>query len=250
MDAGFHVFDKFMNNYGLMKCDQFNPYAASLVFNEVFDTEHQTRLEALRRLMGRDSTSLVKIAHGKRRKVFRVLDNGTPTGFLVKLLQDRDPSGWWQRLSRRVLGALRLDENSREWRALTGSWGDEVRQFIPRAYARGGHGENSIIIVEEVTWSGNAAPLLNPPEGVDVERTIDRLWSMAMTFADNHFVCNDLNQANVVMTDKDGVERPVLIDGFGNNHPIPYPVFSKKLNARKIMRRTGRIVSRLETSAR
>ena len=59
---------------------------------------------------------------------------------------------------------------------------------------------------------------------------------------ESHIAVSDLNLGNFV---HDG-ERFVLIDGFGNNNPIPFKTLSKRLNRRSKLGRFKRLRERIE----
>ena len=73
----------------------------------------------------------------------------------------------------------------------------------------------------------------------DLEITLEKIL-------ESHIAVSDLNLGNFV---HDG-ERFVLIDGFGNNNPIPFKTLSKHLNRRSKLGRFKRLRERIERCKR
>lgn len=152
-----------------------------------------------------------------------------------------------------LLRMLRLDENAREWRFLSRNHDRaSTHRFFPRPIARGISAGLSTIIVEGVYLRGRPCDIgeyvqcASTAELNQLHRRLDELQELMVS---HHMVCNDLRISNIVIRGEGGVHCPVVIDGFGNNLLVPYPVFSKRLNGRKIERRIKRLKARL-TSAR
>lgn len=144
---------------------------------------------------------------------------------------------------------FRLDENSREWRFLVKySRFDELAHLMPKPLAQGQVDGAKAILVERVTWQGEQLNALQfaqqatPDQKIQMGVCIDEI---SEKFGRHHIVCNDIAAQNLMVSNKFGKLSLVVIDGFGNNHLIPYPIFSKTLNARKIARRLNRTKQRL-----
>jgi hypothetical protein len=159
-----------------------------------------------------------------------------PLDYLLEL----KPNGflWW---------LIRCDENSRERRALTKLHKHpEFRNHFPALISRGNVNGHSAIVVSKSSLSSEITPIESYVEEYKFDDALrSQLEKLCAVMCDNHILCNDISLSNVVVSDKSGTIVPVVIDGFGNNHLIPYPVISKRLNAVKLNRRFGRMFKRL-----
>lgn len=190
------------------------------------------------------------VRQGTWRIVVPVIVEGEADVFVAKVL--RDPPQL-NRFIKFGVDAFRrftaLDENSREWRFLKKhSKNPKLADLLPNPLARGVVDGKKAILVQRVTWEGQQLNMTQfvqqatREQKLQLKACIDEIIDFFGRF---HVVCNDINASNMMVSDKNGTLSIVVIDGFGNNHLIPYPIFSKTLNARKVARRLNRTKQRL-----
>ena len=146
---------------------------------------------------------------------------------------------------------IRCDENSGERRALIKLHKRrDLRHHFPTFISHGKVNGRTAIVVTKASVAGEVRSLKSHvmEHGLD-ERLRGQLEELCTSMCDRHIVCNDISANNITLSDQSGALVPMIIDGFGNNHLIPYPVFSKRLNARKLRRRFGRTIKRLDALA-
>ena len=197
-----------------------------------------------------DKQNDAQILYGSRRMVVPVFVEGEASRFVAKIL--RDPLSATQPLKKAIMHLrlyIGLDENSREWRFLKKHrQNEELTHLLPMPLARGSVDGAKAILIERILWEQKQISLdafarkARADEKAIIGRCIDNIVEL---FGRNHVVCNDIDERNIMVSDKSGKLSLVVIDGFGNNHLIPYPIFSKTLNARKIARRLNRTKQRL-----
>lgn len=108
-------------------------------------------------------------------------------------------------------------------------------------------------LIEERISNVDGSPALRPLHYLQrhgrVEEVVEAIDILFHFLMDHHVVCNDISEQNLLIRQGRHQLHAVLIDGYGENHLIPYPTLSKRLNRRKLMRKKARILHRLMTAA-
>ena len=150
---------------------------------------------------------------------------------------------------RPVLARLRSSENDREWCTLqqVGHL-PALAEHFPAPIGRGTLNGRDAIVVTRASVGGNITSLRQHVHQFGADQGLrDKLESIRDGMCEHHVQCNDVSMRNIAMDDEPtGEPRPVVIDGFGNNHLIPYTRVSRQLNATKLRRRFDRIMQQVE----
>ena len=75
---------------------------------------------------------------------------------------------------------------------------------------------------------------------------LETIEEMFQFLADQHVVCNDISEHNILIYVKESQLKAVLIDGYGENHIIPYPTLSKRLNRKKLARKKQQVIRKIQ----
>ena len=148
----------------------------------------------------------------------------------------------------RFARAMLRDENDLEQRTLRRVERiPELRRYFPRFVGRGLVNGHDAIVVTRAHVGGRILSLqdhaLAGRAGSAIRR---RLREICRLMAREHVLCNDVSARNVVLHEEGNGLVPMVIDGFGDHHLIPYPTLSRRLNAIKLRRRFARIEAKLD----
>jgi hypothetical protein len=121
--------------------------------------------------------------------------------------------------------------------------------FVPRVFGFI-HTNLGPALVEERVCNTNSSRALRPSVFVRnlgnaeaVTRTVTDLFRFLET---NHIVCNDISDQNILVRTEKKKLQAVVIDGFGNNHLIPYASMSARMNRRKLERKKQRVLRKID----
>jgi hypothetical protein len=78
------------------------------------------------------------------------------------------------------------------------------------------------------------------------DRVRSAVEALFQFLAEQHIVCNDISDQNILIRTRHNVLQAVVIDGFGENHLIPYPSMSKWLNRKKMERKKQGVLRKID----
>ena len=144
--------------------------------------------------------------------------------------------------------SLQRNENEGERAALRRIESNTALQpYFPKLVGFGRINEHDAIVVTRAHVDGRIVSLPDYARaGGSGPRVRRELGELCALMCRDHIVCNDIAARNIAMHGEPNSPTPVVIDGFGDHHPIPYPTWSKRLNAAKLRRRFMRINARLD----
>ncbi len=109
--------------------------------------------------------------------------------------------------------------------------------------------DQGVALVEERIRNGDGTPALQPVEFIRrfgrlpaVRQAVEELFDF---LARHHVVCNDISEQNILLRHHKHQIQAVVVDGFGDNHLIPYPSLSSRMNRRKLERKKERVLRKL-----
>ena len=79
----------------------------------------------------------------------------------------------------------------------------------------------------------------------DLRRLRDRLLALKEEIIAKNILITDAHGANMLIAEKDGIERLVVIDGYGTPELVPLPKWFRPLGRRKILRKWRDLEERL-----
>lgn len=196
----------------------------------------------------KDTEPLTK---GHNRLVFQHPDHHD---LLIKVVSEEfmerrfGPKAKWYKKNRRARQFVSYIREVQEY-LVSRAYSEHASEYFQKieGFAETDHGLG--LVIKAVRGpDGNLAPTLaslilagkfDSKLKVDLETTLEKIL-------ESHIAVSDLNLGNFV---HDG-ERFVLIDGFGNNNPIPFKTLSKRLNRRSKLGRFKRLRERIERCRR
>ncbi len=179
------------------------------------------------------------IAKGSKRFVYQ---HPQDKGLVLKVRRKKPPG-------KTLLRRLRKSEDLKE-----AHWCRRIHalfpgtSFVPRVFGFS-RTNLGLALVEERICNTDGSRALKPSLFVrnlgNAEAVIRALTDLFRFLEAHHIVCNEISDQNILIRKGKKTLQAILIDGFGDNHLVPYASMSARMNRRKLERKKQRVLLKI-----